>query len=149
MNEITPNPGGKEGEPLSEVVWFIKRFQELNPDIRKATLSYASIRLMAERARKPWISSFRLAGQRCNNPKHPAYSHYGGRGIKRIMTEDEFKFIYHRDNAHLMQRPTVDRIDNDGHYELSNCRYLESSENARKGNRPLDVELVSTRDAAK
>ena len=35
-----------------------------------------------------------------------------------------------------MKRPSIDRINNDGHYELSNCRFIEASENIKR-NRPF------------
>ena len=49
------------------------------------------------------------------------------------MTKDDFKFIWFRDKAHGMKQPSIDRIDNDGNYELSNCRFIEHRENARLG----------------
>ena len=37
-----------------------------------------------------------------------------------------------RDNAVGMTRPTIDRILSGGHYELSNCRFLEHRDNASR-----------------
>lgn len=63
------------------------------------------------------------ARQRCQDPNHPQYAGYGGRGI-------EFRFASVRDFVAYMltlseadAALTVDRIDNDGHYEPGNLRW--------------------------
>ena len=81
-----------------------------------------------------WMKHYSSAKQRCINPKNASYKRYGGRGIKFLMTMEDFKFLWFRDKAYLMKKPSIDRIDNDGNYELSNCRFIELSENTRKMN---------------
>lgn len=70
--------------------------------------------------------------QRCENKNRPDYSRYGGRGIKCLMTIDELQYLWFRDRAYLLNQPSIDRIDNNGHYQLSNCRYVELQENSRR-----------------
>ena len=78
-----------------------------------------------------------LIFQYCRNPKDNSYKYYGGRGIKCLLTEKEVEFLWHRDNAINMDKPSIDRINNDGNYELSNCCFIEFNINAKKGNKLL------------
>jgi hypothetical protein len=60
--------------------------------------------------------------QRCLNEKHDSYHYYGGRGIKVC---DRW-LVFENFLADMDERPenmTLDRIDSDGDYELSNCRW--------------------------
>lgn len=75
--------------------------------------------------------------QRCTNPLSKAYRRYGARGIKNFLTLENMIFLWKRDKANRLKKPSIDRIDNDGNYDLSNCRFIEFSENASKGNRPI------------
>ncbi len=70
--------------------------------------------------------------QRCSNPKFKQFKDYGGRGIKCLITASEIRELWERDGADFMTLPSIDRIDNDGHYEFSNCRFIEQSENSRR-----------------
>lgn len=63
---------------------------------------------------------FNQAKARCTNPNNDRYKDYGGRGI-------EWRFeSYEQAYAELGPCPaglTLDRIDNNGHYELGNVRW--------------------------
>ena len=66
------------------------------------------------------------AKARCNNPTHRLYSYYGGRGI-------EFKFnnpteLFEELGDKPDSRFSLDRIDNNGHYESGNVRWATKSE---------------------
>src|SRR5436305_2097190 len=60
--------------------------------------------------------------QRCTNPNHPAWKYYGGRGIKICK-----RWIYFEnflaDMGHRPPKLTLERLDNDGNYEPSNCTW--------------------------
>lgn len=87
---------------------------------------------VGSRVKKPWLTTLYAARNRCSNPKLKGYYRYGGRGIKCFLTPDEIHRLWIRDGAAKMRKPSIDRIDNDGHYEFSNCRFIELSANCAR-----------------
>ena len=72
--------------------------------------------------------------QRCNNPKSKNYPNYGGRGI---MVCERWLTSYQSFIDDMGQRPSdihsIGRIDNDGNYEPTNCRWeLPEQQNYNK-----------------
>ena len=84
---------------------------------------------------RPWLKTYYQLRNRCIVKSHPHYSRYGGRGILCLITPIQVWALWVRDKAYTMKKPSIDRINNDGHYEQSNCRYIEMSENIGNGNR--------------
>ena len=80
----------------------------------------------------PWELTYNRILSRCNNPNTPGYRNYGGRGIKCLITPEELKTLWIRDEAHLLKTASIDRIDSNGNYIISNCRYIERSANCSK-----------------
>jgi hypothetical protein len=72
------------------------------------------------------------ARNRCNKSKNKDFSRYGGRGIKFLITLSEIVDVWVRDKGWLLKTPSIDRIDNNGHYEITNIRFIEQSENTRR-----------------
>jgi len=69
--------------------------------------------------------------KRCN-PNNKDSVTYGQRGIKCLLSKEEIKFLWFRDRAYEMKRPSIDRINNDGNYCVENCQFLEMPQNSRK-----------------
>jgi len=80
---------------------------------------------------EPWYAVFSRIRQRINDPNHPSYKNYGGRGIKLEITVQELKELWFRDKAGELDCASIDRIDINGDYKLSNCRFIERRENSR------------------
>lgn len=74
----------------------------------------------------PEYQACQHAKRRCTSPKDRGWKDYGGRGIEfRFHSFEEFF-------AHVGPRPSpkhsLDRLDNDGHYELENVRWATKQE---------------------
>lgn len=94
---------------------FSKRFAHIAPKVRTKLRQAA------------WS-----AISRCTNQEYPRYRDYGGRGIKVTFTDKVEFFEYlltlqGHDNFNLV----LDRIDNDGNYEVGNLRFVTRSESQR------------------
>lgn len=87
----------------------------------------------------PEIRAYQNAMYRCQNPQHQAFNNYGGRGIKFQFTSFE-EFL-----TDIGRCPTpkhsLDRIDNNGHYEIGNVRWATHSQQShnRRTNRYLTL----------
>jgi len=72
--------------------------------------------------------------ERCNNPKSKAYKHYGARGIKVCARWDDFE-LFLKDMGPRPLGHSIDRKDNNGDYEPSNCYWatdLQQMNNTRR-----------------
>jgi hypothetical protein len=90
------------------------------------------------RTRMPEYQAYRDARDRCRNPNSPSYAGYGARGIKFLYANFEEFF------ADLGERPpgtSLERCNNHGHYQRSNCRWTTPVEQAnnRRSNRLITV----------
>lgn len=82
-------------------------------------------------ARKRTKSTYGAMIKRCYRPKCHGYKNYGGRGITVC---DQWRHSYSQFQKDMGLRPDgmeIDRIDVNGHYEPSNCRWISRAMNAR------------------
>ena len=92
------------------------------------------------RESRTWRSWFSMR-QRCNNTKHPQYPNYGGRGIQVCGRWEEF-IPFLDDMGERPENTSLDRIDNNGGYELGNCRWASAVVQANNTrNKPRKVDL--------
>jgi len=69
---------------------------------------------------------------RCSCPSAKAYERYGGRGINYIAEWEEFEPFYNwAINNGYKDGLTLDRIDYNGNYEPSNCKWSTMKEQSR------------------
>ena len=106
-----------------------------------------------DRTRTHGMTNTRLYSQwcgiksRCNNPHYKHFHRYGGRGIKvcdewnnSFQTFLEWAISAGYDESLTGKEQSIDRIDVNGNYEPSNCRFVTQDE--QKRNRGDTVYIV-------
>ena len=109
-----------------------KRLKKYYIDNKQNILMKGKIYEIKIKSEMPWKAVLHDIKQRCNNPNNRDYKWYGGRGIKCLITIEELKFLWMRDKASEMKKPTIDRKDNDNDYTFENCQFLELKDNVLK-----------------
>ena len=96
---------------------------------------------------------------RCYNPNYEHYERYGGRGIRLCREwENSFESFYEwainagYDDSKSGKEQSIDRIDVNGNYEPSNCRWATIKEQARNKSCSVFVQsengIISAREFA-
>ena len=100
----------------------------------KRRSSYPNVRKLKE--------LYRSIKDRCYNQNNKRYANYGGRGIKvcKEWLNDRQKFYaWVHKNKHD-SKLQIDRIDNNGNYEPSNCRFVDAITQANNTTRNHFIE---------
>lgn len=79
--------------------------------------------------------------QRCRNPNHPSFAHYGGRGIKVCKKWLSFQGFY-SDMGEKPDGTSIERMNNEKGYDPDNCKWADIGEQARnkRNNRWIEFE---------
>ena len=134
----------KEKLKLQNKIWRIEHREEQN---KKHKLYYEETKEIQSKNKKihhkkfPWKNLLRNIKARCENSKNKSFKDYGGRGIKCLITEEELEFLWNRDKTWLLEKPSIDREDNNGNYELSNCQFIEMEVNRIKDRKNPVIQL--------
>jgi len=74
----------------------------------------------------PALESYKGAKRRCLSPRCHSYPFYGGRGIKFLLPAfSEFWFVL---GSAWFPGATLERVNNEGHYEIGNIRWATRAE---------------------
>lgn len=87
----------------------------------------------------PWLVHLWYAQKRCCDKKHL----YFRLGLKCVLSWEDIKFLWFRDNAKDMKKPSIDRIDGNKGYYKDNCRFIELIDNQRRRKNNNDLKVYS------
>lgn len=92
----------------------------------KSPIVHGHTRNGQSRTYKSWAQMW----QRCNNPNDKAWPNYGGRGIRVHLPWKSF-VVFLSDMGECPPEHEIDRVNNDGDYHPSNCRWGTEAQQSR------------------
>lgn len=89
------------------------------------------------KTKSPEFNAWQAMWNRCENKNSAMFHRYGGRGIRVCRRWEKFENFYEDMGPRPKNKKSLDRINTDGNYEPSNCRWASWSEqqNNRGNNR--------------
>ena len=91
--------------------------------------------------KKPWYNSYRAMMSRCYREKDVSYPFYGGRGIKVCDAWHDIELFEVWVEEHpYFKGATIDRIDTNGDYEPSNCKWSTMHEQCKNRRNSIIIE---------
>lgn len=149
QNENSPTHEGQGSlrRPLllSTELWAHTGFSAVQGSARSKYVTPISryLRVDGKRKARPEYAAWRDAVQRCTNPNNHAFDRYGGRGIRvceRWSGPDGFDRFW-EDMGPRPDGYSLDRIDNEGHYEPGNCRWATTEAQNRNTRANIDITI--------
>jgi len=137
---------GNIKEVNNKSIYMIKSCGCLREERRREASTIHNQTSKKDMSRRRWYDRWKGMVARCYNTKSPAYNNYGGRGIRVCDRWLEPKGVgsanYYNDiHEYLGKQPSpdhsLDRIDNDGMYEITNLRWATNSQQAKNQRRFL------------
>lgn len=95
-----------------------------------ASLGEKSRKWHSNEQKTPEYRAWTAMRYRCGNPNSSSWNHYGGRGIKVCPQWNDFKVFLADVGRRPSPKHSLDRINNDGHYEPGNVRWATIVEQA-------------------
>jgi len=102
---------------------YLKKWKKENPFKVKEMSRKEYQKLRKE---SPWVLHYKYAKQRCHRE-------YSDRGYMFTLSKESTKYLWFKYNAEKMKRPSIHRILNFLGYTVTNCMFIELSENIRLG----------------